>query len=571
MGPPAPAAAAVAPMPRLGSLLVAAQMASAAAGSCMGLSGMNSPLLLATQATLQATTASVVAAEVLAAASAPGGMQGISSACVGQGMPHALAGLLSSSIHTALAPAAVALPAPQLQPQISAPTVLLPGLPLHADAAVLHPQAIGAAAARTGAGGDPAVAGEDSSGCVLHTQQQADAAPVLPVHDPGCEQQEAMGTQQPVDAAAGTGADTAAAAASAAVLSAGAAAAPAAVQLPSWLCEPSAELRASQAICKASLFTATAALARLSSPKGLSLAAAGPPRAAGRSTAAAAGGLSVSPLGGSAWGPNSVFSPTLPAAAGGALVGEVRPRPSPGLTLCNSPAAPPASRTVAAVPHTGAVHSPQVVFGIPAVEVSAGGGTVWGLPVDAAAAAAAAAAATANAGYMRMPLPAVRTFRPPVDLCELTAATAAVSEDAGSCSSSPRAMAAAAARTVPAALAAAAAKLTAAVTDVHAAGPKRATQQQQQQQYSGASQPGAGSSVGGSSVGGSSIALTADDASSPETSDDALSADPDSAAAEVDAAAVVVHVAVTRRKGTPVAPAAPTAAAAVLPAKLQQQ
>lgn len=518
----------------------------------MGPSGMNSPLLLATQATLQATTASVVAAEVLAAASAPGGMHGISSACAGQGMPHALAGLLGSSISTALTSAAAAatvFPVAQQQLQMLSPAVPQPGLslPQHAgDAAVLYSQA----AAVTVAAGDSAAAREDSSECLMHTQQQAHDTPGMPVQAPTASPEVGTGAgdnQQPImiDAVAGTAGN----APSAAAAVAAAAAAPAGVQLPSWLCEPSAELRASQAICKASLLTATAALARLSSPKGLSLAAtpaAAAAGTAGRSTAApaaaaaaaAAGGLSVSALGGSAWGPNSIFSPTLPAAAAGVRSA----RPSLGHTPFNSLAV--------------AVQPPQLVYGVPALEMSAGCSTVWGLPLDPAAAAVTAAG---NAGGIPLQLRVVSPCRPRMDVCGPPAATA--SEDAGSCSSSPRAAAAAAAAcTLPTTLSAAAAKLT----DMAAAGPKHSTQQQQQ--YSGASQPAAGSSVGGSSIN-----LTADDASSPETSDDASSADPDSAAADLDAAAVVVHVAVTRRKASPVGTDASAAAVAAVPTKLQEQ
>lgn len=300
---------------------------------------------------------------------------------------------------------------------------------------------------------------------------------------------------------------------------AGAMPAPAKLQLPSWLCEPSPELKASQAICKASLHTATAALARLSSPRGLSLsalaagicAAGAPPAPASLPAAAFAGQHGVS----------------------AAAVPELR---GPSLAV-SAACAPPAAAAV-------------VVFGIPAREVAAGVGMVWGLPVGASAAAVAAssaaamlstqhqaaAAAAAAVDGACMQLPALRT-------------TAAVEDsdmdDAASCSSTPRAATAMvsadrAAEATAARLAAAAVKL--------AAHSKQLPQQQQH-------------CISGSPVCCSSIALTADDASSPlAVENDVTSGLMSEADADVmDAAAVVVHVAIKCSSKANSAAAAPAA------------
>lgn len=482
MGPPASSAPQTLP---LGSLLVAAQMAagSPADGSSGGPGRGNSPLLLTTQATLQATTASVVAAEVLAAVNRPGGIHSISAACAAPGVSAAaLAGLLAGSLGTA---------------------------------GVAQQQEL--------------------------TSQQT--TPAQPEHHPAAASGAAQGPDTPQ--AVQPKASAAAAAAGGELASAQAAAAPAQLQVPSWLSQTSPELKASQAICKASLDTATAALLRLSSPKALCPSSA--TAAAAASAPAAGGHMGAGALPLAAF---TVGQPALTAAGAGAA--------APALW---GPSLLPSSPT--AVPAAAAV--PAAVFGIPARDVAAGKGVAWGLPVGTSAAAVAASSTAALLSAQHQVAAAAAAANTLVCLPPLTvgrsahAAEASDTADAGSCCSSPKAAAAAAAGSAGDA---ATARLAAAALRLAA--------------HSVESQPGCVSGACSPRCSSSSAALTADDASSPAASEGrdaavspllkavAVPTGPGGPAAAVVAAAVdledeeaavVVHVEVSRSKGGAAAPA----------------
>lgn len=630
MGPPAPPASAAAGpgMPRLGSLLVAAQMATC---SSVGASSGVSPLLPATQATLRATTASVIAAEVLAAVSRPLDAASTSSPAKCSALVAEL--LAVHCMGTAGSPSAV-------------PAAASMNLPMHAQqqqeagqqglfSDSLPGPALTAQQATAAAGSQEQyeqLLSSPLAAAAAATDSPAAGLGPIQAHLLGASAEPAADSGAPAPAAAAAQQEDAGAAAMPAAAAAAASSLPAAVdpaapcshastavlqdsppagqvELPSWLREPSAELQAGMAICKASLATATAALARLSSPRGLCMQAAAAAGAPGPSMHAGMLGLSVTAGGGTA-SHGAVMSPaqhaspafttvsplgarwsaqeaaavavavlpdarahgsSSPAAIspvgpwlvqGAAVTAAASPAAraydssspagvspaaispvSPWPMACLSPPPPPQHPVpalqlpAAALPaQTAAVA--VAVFGVPAREPPAdAAGMVWGLPVGPAAAAAAAVrscavmqaspvtvAAMGSPGAERFMLPAVKT------LSGLDAADCEM-DDAGSCSSTPKA-----------AQAAVCARNAAAGGGLRAAAARLAVYERQQQQ--GLCSP----SVGG---GCSSVALTADDASSPLlVSDEDVSSGISEGGSASAAAAVVVNVAISSRSGS---------------------
>lgn len=476
MGPPA-----AMPQLALGSLLVAAQMASGTACSTRGLRDRNSPLLPATQATLQATTASVVAAEVLAAVTRPVAMHPTLAGW--------FAGNSGSTDH--MAAAAVATPGPaQHQQLVPAPGVL--------QQVSSVPPALSSPAA---AGGQPSsrACGQQAAALGSAAQQPAataDLAPGSPAPPSRCAEATAGKAEANTATVPATpeGAATATPAAAADAPDGGSAAAATAtpqagkVQLPSWLCEPSAELTAGRAICQATLLSTTAALARLSSPRG--------PMVAAQMAVPSA-----------AFSPNCAWAAAVPAATASpaaaapgargqcAVVGSMR---SPSLYALGG-----TCKAFAA--GSAAVGAEAIAIGVPAAAL-ADGGIAWGLP-------------TGISVLAPMQLTPLKTSCPaagPVD--------SAAGADAGSCSSSPKAAAAGTASAregAPGILAAAAAKLS-----------RSGLQYEQQEGQEGYLLAGTPQQQPMGSFGGSMSDLTADTASSPA----------DEATSGADAAAVVVHV-----------------------------